>query len=139
MKRKRQSGAVKTCKNPQSRLYKVRGKKRAMAFLNDGYRPAMIGGHYVKLYDPQCSKNNWIESEDAMMDLRVDLKKAFSQFKGVEYRVLYRLLVQGQSMDKATQRMKRSREYWRTWYQNVALPKLCESLASYFDNKKVVL
>lgn len=140
MKEKLQSKKSESCENPVFGLSIVE-RENMLQWKDAGYKRAKIGGEYVVLYDPRREDDEIVKSTiiDTQMDLNCDLDKAFSQFSVTETRLLVKLLVLGQSMDKATARMKKSREYWRTWYMNVALPKLRESLSAYYENGKVVV
>jgi hypothetical protein len=95
----------------------------------------------VLLFDSQSmeAEQSFLVQED-QAELRLDLTRALRMFTLQERRVLYRVLVQRQSMTQATKQMrKHSGRWWRRWMQDKALPKLRAKLGDYCQNGKVVL
>jgi hypothetical protein len=64
-------------------------------------------------------------------ELRADLNRAFSQFNRVEQRILFRVLVEGQTLSSAVRRMSKSITYYHIWLHKVALPRLRVALRDY--------
>lgn len=126
-------------KNPKSGLLRVRGKYRPV-YKRASFTNVQGEREEVLLFDTQNeSMEETALAVDSHPELRLDLRRALSQFNRQERRVLFRRLVQRQSMTVATQNMKkRSASWWRKWYKDVALPKLRESLKDYWDGKEVV-
>ena len=79
-------------------------------------------------------------AQESFPELRRDLTKAFGMFTMKEQSVLYRVLVQRQSIVQATKRMRsKSRRSWARWYVTKALPKLRRVLRDYNEKGKVVV
>ncbi len=91
---------------------------------------------YPLFHDPSAAE---ILAQEPRYELKKDLKQALGQFSPIEQRILFRVLVQGQSVTEATKNMKHRRGRWEPWLRNVALPKLRELLADYYQNGKLVL
>ena len=70
-------------------------------------------------------------------ELKKDVRDALKVFSPIEQRILFRVIVQGQSFEVATARMLASSQSWRQWYVAVALPLLRERLADYADTFRV--
>ena len=85
----------------------------------------------VILMDPHHLATHEALTIDSMIELRTDLRRALSQFNRVEQRVILAVLVQGQSVETATARRKRTTAWWSNWLYGEAIPKLRESLADY--------
>lgn len=64
-------------------------------------------------------------------ELKADLSAALKLFSPIEKRILFRVLVQGQSVREATARMKRSARSWERWLSEKALPSLRACLEDY--------
>ena len=64
-------------------------------------------------------------------ELKADLRAALSGFSPLEKRILFRVLVQGQSVREATTRMQRSARSWERWLSEKALPTLRIYLEDY--------
>lgn len=76
---------------------------------------------------------------DVNFELQTDVRDALRHFNPIEQRILYRVLIQGQSVDEATKKMKHGRGRWQVWLNTVALPRLRAMLADYSEKGKVVL
>lgn len=76
---------------------------------------------------------------DSYPELREDLRRALEPFTKLQKRVLFRILVQGQTLPVATKGLARSTVWWWGWYTKTALPKLRKSLQEYVENGKVVI
>lgn len=76
---------------------------------------------------------------DPQHELKGDVHNALEGFSPIERRIILRVLVQGQSLEKATARMKHSSQKWRKWFVATALPQLRKRLGDYFQDGKVVL
>jgi hypothetical protein len=92
----------------------------------------------VVLFDPSDEENEALLGVDEQFELSVDLKEAFEHFSALEQRILFRVLVQGHSVEKATARMKSHARTWRRWLSEEALPKLRSLLSSYAGDTKEV-
>lgn len=64
-------------------------------------------------------------------ELREDIRRALSGFSQVQKRLLFRVLVQGQSVRSATRRWKNTSKQWERWFYQQALPALRKSLVAY--------
>ena len=71
-------------------------------------------------------------------ELREDLRRALSHFNSTQRRVLFRVLVQGQSIETATRGSKWTSQRWRKWFGQ-AVQQLRGHLADYVENGKVVI
>lgn len=80
-----------------------------------------------------------LTSVESRPELRADLNRAFRKFTALQQRVLYRVLVQGQSLRVATNGMRKSTPYWHTWFKREAMPKLRRELSDYVEPGKLVL
>jgi DNA-directed RNA polymerase specialized sigma24 family protein len=78
------------------------------------------------------------QAEDPKIELRIDVRRALHKFSPIERRVLLKVLVQGQSIEEATRRMKHSARKWRDWYSKAALPQLRAALADYREKSGVL-
>ena len=72
-------------------------------------------------------------------ELRLDLKRALKPFTTVQRRVLYRVLVQGQSIETASKGLSKTQRWWSGWLQGTALPKLRAALGNYVEGGKLVI
>ena len=70
-------------------------------------------------------------------ELKKDVRDALKLFSPIQQRILFRVIVQGQSFEVATARMRSSAGTWRHWYSTVAAPLLREKLADYQDSFRV--
>lgn len=71
--------------------------------------------------------------------LRADIEKALEPYKVYERRVIWRVLVMGQSLRFATKcNRSRSAKSWDRWFYGNALPALRVALREYSRNGKVV-
>lgn len=77
--------------------------------------------------------------QESPNELKLDVARALREFSPIEQRILYRVYVQGMSVEIAVKRMSKSAMYWRQWLAVVALPKLQKSLGAYYEGGKVVL
>ena len=101
------------------RVNRVKGVKRLRH--DKTYWPATLRNRAtgeretVELFDPQNELNERLLRVDTDMELRMDLKAALRYFTRFEQRMLYRVLVQGQSVREAfkfTVGNLRSKEIW---------------------------
>jgi hypothetical protein len=74
-----------------------------------------------------------VTSKEPAPELKKDVRDALRLFSPIEQRILFRVIVQGQSFEVATARMRASAGSWRKWYAHVAVPLLREKLADYQD------
>jgi len=80
---------------------------------------------------------NVVISPEPSPELKKDVRDALKVFSPIEQRILFRVIVQGQSFEVATARMLASSQSWRQWYVTTALPLLRERLADYADTFRV--
>jgi len=66
-------------------------------------------------------------------ELKKDVRDVLRLFSPIEQRILFRVIVQGQSFEVATARMKASATSWRRWYQDEAAPLMRAKLGDYKD------
>jgi len=76
-------------------------------------------------------------SNEPPQELKKDVRDALKLFSPIQQRILFRVIVQGQSFEVATARMRSSAGTWRHWYSTVAAPLLREKLADYQDSFRV--
>ena len=72
-------------------------------------------------------------------ELKADVAEAVSQFSPAEQRMVFRVLVQGQSIDKAAKGSKFSTSYWAHRLATFIIPRLKGALADYNEKGKLVL
>jgi hypothetical protein len=93
----------------------------------------------IVLFDINDEHNEDLLACRPRLELRADLKAALDTFTLIEKRILFRVLVQGQSLRTATKRMRKSSRTWERWYSEEALPRLRKLLEDYQEDGKVVL
>jgi len=76
-------------------------------------------------------------SNEPSPELKKDVRAALKLFSPIQQRILFRVIVQGQSFEVATARMRASAGTWRHWYTSIAVPLLREKLADYRDSFRV--
>lgn len=113
--------------------------------VNEEYQRERAFGKEVVLLSPdfltmlgetgQCSAL----SHDAQLDLKKDIGAALKQFSPAERHIIFRVFVQGQSIDLATKGSRFSTSFWKHRISTYILPKLRESLKDYCVNGKVVM
>lgn len=105
------------------------------------YRRERAFGKEVLLFAPHklsTGKFNALQY-DPQYELKKDVADALKQFSPAERRIIFRVLIQGQSIDLATKGSKYSTAHWVHWFRTKALPSLRESLKDYQENGKVVI
>lgn len=87
----------------------------------------------VLLIDPQDeqTERNLLADCSHNPELQADLSIALSAFSPIEKRIIFRVLLQGQSVEEATQGMRQSRRTWARWLNEQALPVLQVILSDY--------
>ena len=108
------------------------------------YRRHRLGDKEVVLFSPslltRLSDGGFKPlRDDPNPELKLDVLRALKQFSVAERRIIFRVFIQGQSVDLATKGSKKSSSYWHYWLQHTALPKLRQTLKDYCVNGKVVL
>ena len=93
----------------------------------------------IELFDINDETNEDLLAQDFRLELKADLKAALVTFSPLEQRIIFRVLVQGQSVREATKRMKSSSRTWERWLSEEALPRLRKLLEDYQEDGKVVL
>ena len=91
----------------------------------------------IILADPHSLDNSL--RYDPQHELKADVHKVLESFSPIERRIILRVLVQGQSLEQATCRMKSSSQKWRQWFATTAIPRLRKQLKDYFQDGKLVL
>lgn len=91
----------------------------------------------VMLFDP-TNENDDLLAVDEHMELGLDLKEAFDSFTIPQQRILFRVLVQGLTLEQATKKSRIALRTWQRWYREEALPKLRDLLADYRGETKEV-
>ena len=84
------------------------------------------GGHAALTVSPQY-------------ELKKDVASAMARFSPTERRIIFRVYIQGQSIDLATKGSRFSASYWKHRLNTVLLPHLKKSLQDYVENERVVL
>ena len=112
---------------------------------NRGYRRARLTNgatgerQEVELFDINDEKNGSLLFKDSNSELKVDLKAALAGFSLTKRRILFRVLVQGQSVKTATNHMKGSSRTWERWFTDSAMPHIRKCLSDYYANGEVAL
>lgn len=91
----------------------------------------------IILTDPRALDNSL--RYDPQHELKADVHKVLEGFSPIERRIILKVLVQGQSIEQATSRMKSSSQKWRQWFATTAVPRLRKQLGDYFQDGKLVL
>ena len=109
------------------------------------YKPAVLRNRFtgkreeILLVDMQ---DEYIETRFLAIasnpELKADLSAALRAFSPIEKRILFRVLVQGQSVREATTRMQRSARSWERWLSEKALPALRTYLEDYREETQRV-
>ena len=132
-KKKQTPRGVASCRRPTFRSYTR----------EEDYSPLRLTGPAgrmtVLLYDPTDeTRSDWLVS-DPKIEMKADVHRAFLKFSAIERRFLFNVLVIGKSLEQATARSKWTKERWRLWLNNTALPKLRRLLKDYNENGRVVI
>ena len=104
------------------------------------YRRQRLGDKEVYLLSPDRlnkmgEKGAQALSYDAQYELKIDVASALRKFSPTERRIIFRVYVQGQSVDLATKGSKKSSSYWHYWLQHTALPHLRKYLSDYQESQ----
>ena len=103
------------------------------------YKPAQLTNFLtgkreeIFLVDPQNEvfERALLADVNHNAELHADLNAALSAFSIIEKRIIFRVLVQGQSVKEATKKMKKSARHWELWLRNHALPIMQTLLEDY--------
>lgn len=106
------------------------------------YRRHRLGDKEVVLFSPSLLTNVADGGKlafEPQYELKKDVADALRKFSPAERRIIFRVFVQGQSVDLATKGSMKSSSFWHNWLQTKALPYLRNQLKDYQENGKVVL
>jgi hypothetical protein len=114
------------------------------AIVKSEYRRERLGDKEVYLCSPRRLRELSESGSSSLTvnpqyELKKDMAQALSKFSPVERRIIFRVLIQGQSLALATKHSKFSYGYWYNWLHTNALPALRKSLSDYHVNGKVVI
>lgn len=131
---------AKTKKRQSSKIAPI--KVRGTNTMQPRYERARLRTPTGERYEVMCVDFQDEEIENALLEdnrfnpeLRIDLTKALTAlFTPLQRRVLLRVLLQGQSVRRATERMKGSNDVWERWIAKVALPALRERLSEWRED-----
>lgn len=113
---------------------------------NSEYRPERAFGKDVILFSPSAlttlsqsgNLQALIHSDNAV--LKKDIAKVLEKYSLAERRIIFRVLVQGHSIEGAIKRSRtRNARSTHRWLSRVVIPDLQHSLSDYYENGKVVL